>query len=200
MTYLLEDNDWDFSVDENANFEDPQTPAATPMRLYHASKLLADHATWEFRATAKPQYALVTLHPAFVYGRNLVQISADGVNAGSNSGLWDLIMKADPTRTDPNRILAGVHIQDVAEAHIKALDPKIVDGSKYLLAGPKTTGPEIARIVHRLYPDSGALISEDLQGASFPVDTTKAETELGIQWRSFESMVRDVMDQQLGFV
>lgn len=195
MTYLLEDNDWDLSVDENANFEDPQTPAATPMRLYHASKLLADHATWEFRATAKPQYALVTLHPAFVFGRNLVQISADGVNAGSNSGLWDLIMKADPTRS-----MVGVHIQDVAEAHIKALDPKIVDGSKYLLVGPKTTGPEIARIVHRLYPDSGALISEDFQGASFPVDVTKAETELEIQWRSFESMVRDVMDQQLGFV
>ncbi|CAI7620462.1 unnamed protein product [Penicillium palitans] len=192
---VKEDNDWDLSVDENANFEDPQTPAATPMRLYHASKLLADNATWEFRATAKPQYALVTLHPAFVYGRNLVQSSADGVNGGSNSGLWDLIMKADPSRN-----MVGVHVQDVAEAHIKALDPKIVDGSKYLLAGPKTTGPEIARIVHRLYPDSGALIPEDFQGASFPVDVTKAETELGIQWRSFESMVRDVMDQQLEFV
>ncbi|KAJ5186930.1 hypothetical protein N7449_009924 [Penicillium cf. viridicatum] len=192
---VKEDNDWDFSVDENANFEDPQTPAATPMRLYHASKLLANNATWEFRATAKPQYALVTLHPAFVFGRNLVQSSADGVNAGSNSGLWDIIMKADPTRN-----IVGVHIQDVADAHIKALDPKIVDGSKYLLAGPKTTGPEIARIVHRLYPDSGALISEDFQGVSLPVDATKAETELGIQWRSFESMVRDVMDQQLGFV
>lgn len=195
MTYILEDNDWDFSVDENANFEDPQTPAATPMRLYHASKLLANNATWEFRATAKPQYALVTLHPAFVFGHNLVQSSADGVNAGSNSGLWNVIMKADPTRN-----IVGVHIQDVADAHIKALDPKIVDGSKYLLAGPKTTGPEIARIVHRLYPDSGALISEDFQGVSLPVDVTKAETELGIQWRSFESMVRDVMDQQLGFV
>ncbi|KAJ5508821.1 hypothetical protein N7527_010964 [Penicillium freii] len=192
---VKEDNDWDLSVDENANFEDPQTPAVTPMRLYHASKLLADHATWEFRDTAKPQYALVTLHPAFVYGHNLVQSSADGVNAGSNGGLWDIIMKANSTRN-----MVGVHIQDVAEAHIKALDPKIVDGSKYLLAGPKTTGSEIARIVHRLYPDSGALISENFQGASFPVDVTKAETELGIQWRSFESMVRDVMDQQLSFV
>lgn len=194
LTYTLEDNDWDFSVDENANFEDPQNPAATPMRLYHASKLLADHATWEFRATEKPHYALVTLHPAFVYGRNLVQSSADAVNAGSNGNLWDIIMKADPTKN-----MVGVHIQDVAEAHIKALDPKIVDGSKYLLAGPKTTGSEIARIVHRLYPDSGALISEDFQGVSPPVDATKAETELGIQWRSFESMVREVMDQQLGF-
>ncbi|KAG0161437.1 hypothetical protein PDIDSM_8971 [Penicillium digitatum] len=86
----------------------------------------------------------------------------------------------------------------MAEAHINALDSKIVDGSKYLLAGPKPTGLEIARIVHRLYPDSGALISEDFQGVSFPVDVTKAETELGIQCWSFEEMIRDLMDQQLG--
>ncbi|KAJ5824689.1 NAD-dependent epimerase/dehydratase [Penicillium robsamsonii] len=192
---IKEDNDWDFSVDENGDFEVPQNPAATAMRLYMASKLLANNATWEFRETAKPQYALVTLHPAFVYGHNLVQSSADGIKMGSNSGLWDLIMKGDATRST-----VGVHIQDVAEAHIKALDPKIVDGSKYLLAGPKTTGPEVARIVRRLYPDSGALISEDIQCVSLPVDTTKAETELGIQWRSFEAMVRDLMDQQLGFM
>ncbi|OQE25684.1 hypothetical protein PENFLA_c008G09063 [Penicillium flavigenum] len=192
---VKEDNDWDFSVDENGNFEDPQNPAGTPMKLYQASKLLANNATWEFRETAKPQYALVTLHPGFVYGHNLVQSSADQVNAGSNGGLWNIIMNGSP-----NGNLVGVHIQDVAEAHIKALDPKIVDGSKYLLVGPKTTGAEIARIVHKHYPDSGASISEDVQGVSFPVDTTKAETELGIQWRSFEAMVRDLMDQQLGFV
>ncbi|KAJ5502837.1 NAD-dependent epimerase/dehydratase [Penicillium fimorum] len=192
---IKEDNDWDFSIDENGDFEDPQNPGATAMRLYMASKLLADNATWEFRATSKPQYALVTLHPAFVYGHNLVQSSADGVKTGSNGGLWDLIMKGDGTKN-----LVGVHIQDVAEAHIKALDPKIVDGSKYLLAGPKTTTPEIVRIVRRHYPDSGALISEDTEGVPLPVDTTKAETELGIQWRSFEAMVRDLMDQQLGFI
>ncbi|QQK40278.1 Reductase, putative [Penicillium digitatum] len=100
---------------------------------------------------------------------------------------------------DPSRNIVGVHVQDMAEAHINALDSKIVDGSKYLLAGPKPTGLEIARIVHRLYPDSGALISEDFQGVSFPVDVTKAETELGIQCWSFEEMIRDLMDQQLGF-
>jgi len=165
------------------------------MRLYAASKLLANNATWDFRAAAKPQYALVTLHPAFVYGHNLVQTSAEGINGGSNQNLWSLIMKGNPAGNT-----TGVHIQDVAEAHIKALDPKILDGSKYLLAGPKTNGAEIARIVQKFYPDSGALINEDCRGVAFPNDTTKAETELGIKWRSFEAMVRDVMDQQLGFL
>ncbi|KAJ5964943.1 NAD-dependent epimerase/dehydratase [Penicillium vulpinum] len=190
-----EDNDWDFSVDENRDFEDPQNPAVTALRLYMASKLLANNATWEFWATVKPQYALVTLHPGFVYGQNLVQNSADGIQRGSNGNLWNLIMKGIPPVNT-----AGVHIQDVAEAHIKALDPKVGDGSKYLLVGPKTTGPEIARIVQELYPDAGAMISENSEVDSVPFDTTKAETELGIQWRSVEAMVRDVMDQQLGFL
>jgi nucleoside-diphosphate-sugar epimerase len=163
------------------------------MTLYRASKLLANNATWDFRATAKPHYALVTLHPAFVFGHNLMQTSAEGIAAGSNGLLWSLIMEGNPAGS------TGVHIQDVAEAHIKVLDPNIQDGSKYLLAGPRTTGIEVSSIVKRLYPDSGAKITEDTQLSQMPVDTAKAEAELGIQWRSFETMIKDVMDQQLGF-
>ncbi|CAG7987006.1 unnamed protein product [Penicillium salamii] len=191
---IKEDNDWDFSVDENGSFEDPQNPAGTPMRLYVASKLLANNATWDFWANVKPHYALVTLHPAFVYGHNLVQTSADGVYTGSNANLWTLIMQDKPSS------LTGVHIQDVAEAQVKALDPHIVDGSKYLLAGPKATVADIASIVQKHYPSSGALINEKSRGISMPTDTTKAETELGIQWRSYEQIVREVMDQQLAFL
>ncbi|CAG8241658.1 unnamed protein product [Penicillium salamii] len=191
---VAEDNDWDFSVDENGSFEDPQNPAGTPMRLYVASKLLANNATWDFWANVKPHFALVSLHPAFVYGHNLVQTSADGVYTGSNANLWTLIMQDKPSS------LTGVHIQDVAEAQVKALDPHIVDGSKYLLAGPKATVAEIASIVQQYYPNSGALINEKSRGISMPTDTTKAETELGIQWRSYEQIVREVMDQQLAFL
>ncbi|OGE55284.1 hypothetical protein PENARI_c004G04769 [Penicillium arizonense] len=190
---IKEDNDWDFSVDENGSFEDPQDPAGTPMRLYRASKLLANNATWDFWATTKPHYALVTLHPAFVFGHNLMQTSAEEVATGSNGLLWSLVMQGNPAGSN------GVHIQDVAEAHIKVLDPEIPDGSKYLLAGPMATGSEIASIVKKLYPDSGAKITEDIQLSPMPVDTAKAEAELGIQWRSWEAMVKEVMDQQLGF-
>ncbi|CAG8893371.1 unnamed protein product [Penicillium egyptiacum] len=194
LTPSSESNNWDFSVDENGSFEDPTNPAATPMVLYMASKLLANMATWDFWKTAKPQYALVTLHPAFVYGHNLMQTSAEGIRGGSNGALWGFIMEGNPTG-----FLTGVHVQDVAEAHIRALDPKIVDGSKYLLAGKSITGPEVARFMQRLYPDAGAAVTEDAQGVSSPVNTTKAEAELGIKWRSFEVMVQEVIDQQLGF-
>ncbi|GAB1195894.1 hypothetical protein APSETT444_005159 [Aspergillus pseudonomiae] len=191
---IQENNDWDLSVDEDGSFEDPTNPAATPMTLYMASKLLSDAATWDFWKTAKPKYALVTLHPAFVYGRNLMQTCADGVKRGSNGALWGFIMAGTPTG-----FLTAVHVQDVAEAHIRALDQKIVDGSKYLLAGRSTTVPEIARFIQKRYPDAGAVITEDAPSVVSPVNTAKAERELGMKWRPFEAILEDVMDQQLGF-
>ncbi|KAJ5813210.1 hypothetical protein N7447_010233 [Penicillium robsamsonii] len=192
---IKEDTDWDLTVNPEADFVDPNDPTATPMTLYRASKLLANNATWNFWKTEKPHYSLVTLHPSFVFGHNLVQNSAEEVQAGSNGILWGSVMGGVPLTA-----ITGVHVQDVAEAHIKALDPKIKDGSKYLISGPQTTWKDIARIVHKAYPNVGAKITEQAEGASLPTDTTKAESELGMHWRSWEEVVRSVMDQQLGFL
>jgi nucleoside-diphosphate-sugar epimerase len=95
---------------------------------------------------------------------------------------------------------SGVHIEDVAEAHVKALSPNIPNGAKYLLAGKRTTWKEVAQIVHRDYPNVGAKISVETEVGSFPLDTSKAEQELGMKWRSWEQMIHEVMDQQLGLI
>ncbi|KAJ6115329.1 NAD(P)-binding protein [Penicillium sp. IBT 16267x] len=194
---VKEENDWDLTVDPNANFVDPNNLAAAPMTLYRASKLLADKATWDFWKTNQPHYSLVTLHPAFVFGRNLVQVSAEEIRAGSNGLLWRGVMEGAPAG---GIALMGVYIQDVAEAHIKALDPKIKDGSKYLLAAKPATWNDVARIVQNVYPNIGAKLTEGSEGASTPTDMFKAEKELGMQWRSWEEIVRSVVDQQLGFL
>lgn len=94
--------------------------------------------------------------------------------------------------------ITGVHVQDVAEAHLKALDESVSDGSGFLLAGEKAAWKDVARIVEREYPGCGAKIDDSIPGKSRDVDTTKAEKELGMKWRSWEVIVRDVMDQQLG--
>ncbi|RAK75338.1 putative 3-beta hydroxysteroid dehydrogenase/isomerase [Aspergillus fijiensis CBS 313.89] len=192
---IREDNDWDLAVDPTADFVDPNNPAATPMTLYRASKLLANNATWDFWRTENPHYALVTLHPSFVFGHNLVQASGKEIEAGSNGIIWGSVMGGVPLGG-----ITGVHIQDVAEAHIRALDSRIKNGAKYLLSGPPTTWKEVARIAHELYPNVGVKLTEGAEGASMPTDTTKAEVELQMQWRPWEEMVRSVMDQQLGFL
>ncbi|XP_756121.2 putative 3-beta hydroxysteroid dehydrogenase/isomerase [Aspergillus fumigatus Af293] len=189
--FVREDTGWDLSVDPNADFTGPDD-AATSFRLYRASKLLANNASWEFRNTAKPHFALVTLHPAYVFGHNHVQTSPEEVQGGTNGMLWGTIMTGKPMGNS-----TGVHVRDVAEAHIKALDETVPDGSKFLLAGKRASWSDVARIVKRDYPDIGAKITEDISGEPFPLDTTEAEKVLGMKWRSLDQMVKDVVDQQL---
>lgn len=123
-------------------------------------------------------------------GHNLVQTSPEDI--GSNGVLWKAIMTGDLSDAS-----IGVHVQDVAEAHVKALDPKVPDGAKYLLAGKKSDWKGVAQIVHRDYPNLGAKISVEAEGGLLPFDTTKAEKELGMNWRSWEQMIHEVVDQQL---
>ncbi|KAF3393938.1 hypothetical protein F1880_004899 [Penicillium rolfsii] len=190
---IKEDNDWDLSVDEDASFEDPKNPAGTPFKLYHASKLLSNNATWSFGETEKPHYSLVSIHPTYVIGHNRVQSSTEDL--GSNGVLWGPIMTGNI-----NSPSFAVHIEDVAEAHVKTLDPRIPNGAKYLLDGGQITWKDIAQIAHRDYPNVGAKISLEAEGVAPPMDTSKAEKELGMKWRSLEQMIHELMDQQLGFI
>lgn len=162
------------------------------MNIYHASKLLANNATWEFMKDRKPNFSLVTLHPAFVFGHNLRQ-TTEQID-GSNRVLFGTITTGNPVGT-----ITGVHIKDVAEAHVKALNTAVPDGSKFLLAGPKASWRDVATIVKEIYPESRFGIKEDIAGESWPVDTTQAERVLGMKWRSLKEIVIDVVDQQLQF-
>ncbi|KAL3478470.1 hypothetical protein BJX99DRAFT_224203 [Aspergillus californicus] len=190
---IKEDNDWDFSLDPEADFTGPND-TATGMKLYHASKLLADHAARDFKRSANPRFALVTLHPAYVYGHNHLQTSAEEL--GGTNGLFFGTVRSGV----PMSPITAVHVEDVAEAHIKALNESVQDGERFLLAGKKATWKDVAAIVKREYPDRGFKISEDIAGESSPVDTSKVERALGIQWRTLEAMTREIVDQQLAFL
>jgi len=89
-----------------------------------------------------------------------------------------------------------LHVLDVAEAHIKALHLKIKGGSKYLPDGIKASWQDVVDIVQRDY----AKVKADIPAPSWPTETKKAETELGMKWRGLEQMVREVMDQELGLL
>jgi hypothetical protein len=47
------------------------------MGWYQASKLAAHTATLDYVSSKKPQYSVVTIHPVFVFGHNILQTTAD---------------------------------------------------------------------------------------------------------------------------
>lgn len=160
------------------------------MKLFYAYKLLANQASWDFKKTENPSFSLVTIHPAFVYGRNPFQTTPEELS-GTNAGFFLTVAGGKPLVG-----ITAVHIDNVPEGHVRALADNIPDGS-YLLAGKKASWKDVATIVKKEYPHLGFTISEEIAGESWPVNTTKAETELGMQWRSLEQMTRDVINQQI---
>lgn len=191
--YHVEDYDWDVTVDENADFTQA-TPEATAFKVYHASKILANQASWRFMEEEKPHFSLITIHPSFVYGHNIMQTSAAQVASGTNGLLWNFIMNG----AGPAASLSCVHVRDVAEAHVKALSPSITASTSYLLI-IKPALKDIVDVLEREYPSLPFKLTRETKVAVSLADAGKATRELGIKFRGIQEIVREIVDQQLGF-
>lgn len=182
---VTEDHEYELNVDLNLDFE-------TPFRAYHASKILAAKASHEFFAQEKPHFSVVSLHPTFIFGRNLLQESAKDIS-GSSAMLWFSLKGPDQHIQMSNT----VHISDVAQAHIKSLRPDITGYQKFLLSdepGFKDWQDVLDFVKHR-YPD------EEWGNAPTPakmnINVNKAGKMLNMEWRSWEMQVIDTVGPQL---
>ncbi|KAL2214859.1 dihydroflavonal-4-reductase [Thermoascus aurantiacus ATCC 26904] len=101
---------------------------------YSASKILAHQATREFLKKNRPNYILITFHPTFVLGESLVQQSAEDID-GINALFWQSLFSEKPRIST-----AWVHVQDVADAHVKALEVPVESGKEFLLSAPTSPG------------------------------------------------------------
>jgi nucleoside-diphosphate-sugar epimerase len=96
--------------------------------------------------------------------------------------------------------LTLVHIEDVAEAHVRALDLGVPAG-RYLISSPGgTRWSDIVAILKEKFPDVHWKLSGETEGQGWVVDTTKAEEGLGLKPRGLEEIVRDTVDFQLRLV
>ncbi|RDW58391.1 hypothetical protein BP5796_12321 [Coleophoma crateriformis] len=191
---VREDTNWDLSVDTNANF-DAGNEFATAMKVYGASKLLANQASWEFMAKERPHFALVSIHPTLVYGHSLTQQSAKELEGSTNGILFSSIMQG-PSSDGPLRC---VYVGDVADALVKALNPSIKSGSKYLISGQRFTWKDTAEIVEKNFPGVPHKLPTDTNPKVSLVDTSKAEADLGIGWAAPEKIITEVLKQQLPY-
>lgn len=163
---------------------------------YHVSKILAHRGTLEWVRTNKPSFGLVTLHPSFVFGRNITQTSAEGLD-GTNAMLWGCLHSPKPFIP-----LSAVDVRDVALAHLKALEVKTEAGEgveEFLLsAGPKDhwTWGQVAEFVRSKYPALDFKLEGPFEEPP-EVNTNRAETVLGIKWKSMEDTVASFLDQQV---
>lgn len=181
-------------VDPDMTF--PEDPKASGGVKYHVSKVLTHRATLDWIRTNNPSFGLVTLHPSFVFGRNITQTSAEGLD-GTNAMLWGCLHSAKPSIPP-----SGVDVRDVALAHLKALEIKTEASEEVeefiLSAGPKDnwTWEQVANFVRSKYPALQVKLEGPFEEPP-DVNTQKAETVLGMRWKRMEDTLGSFLDQQM---
>jgi nucleoside-diphosphate-sugar epimerase len=128
----------------------------------------------------------------YVFGRNLLQKTADELS-GTNGMLFSSLFSEEPSFV-PYR---GVHVDDVAEAHIRALKLPEAPVSSFLLSGKDRPWEEVIAFANQKYPAAG-FKTKPMSGDRLIVDTGLAEAQLGFSsWKEMEVQVSDVVEQQL---
>lgn len=181
-------------MDPNRDY-DEGNDLLTSFKIYHASKLLANQASWEFFRNESPGFVLVTIHPSYVYGHNLVQKSAEEIQASTNGLLFGSIMNG----AQSDGPLLSVYVGDVADAHVKALSPALKSSSSYLVSGQPMTWKDVVDVLQKDYPTVPYKLEPSTNPKVPKADTSKAEKYLGLQWAKPEKIIKEVMDQQLAF-
>lgn len=136
---------------------------------HSASKIVAHQATRNFVKERKPNYTLITLHPSYVMGRDITQETAEGLGR-INALLWQSLASEKP--------LIGtswVHVQDVADAHVKALHVNVEHEKEFLLSGPSFPWENAIEYIRKKFPGLEVKLVPPFEG-KWKVDVTGAET------------------------
>ncbi|KAF2630587.1 NAD dependent epimerase/dehydratase [Macroventuria anomochaeta] len=181
-------------VDPQMSF--PEDPRASGSLKYHASKILAHRATLSWVSAAKPSFTIVTLHPSFVFGRDLTQTSAEALG-GTNAMLWGCLTSPAPFIPP-----IAVDVRDVASAHLKALEisvGKSDEVEEFILSAGEREGwmwGRVAEFVRERYPSVDVKLEGPFEEPP-KVNTQKAEEGLGVKWRGMEDTVGSFLEQQM---
>ncbi|KAK5162857.1 uncharacterized protein LTR77_011114 [Saxophila tyrrhenica] len=171
------------------------------MFAYAASKIAALRRAEEWIAAEKPQFDVIHIHPTYVLGRDARSGSLENYPSSTN----DIVLNITQGKQDPMpRVMCSVHVDDVAEAHVRSLDGKVPGNQSFVL---NCTYPahlqwdhvkdivaeKFPKAVDRgIFPNNGSCTT--LPGK---VDSSKTEEVLGIKHEDFENQVTSAIGQYL---
>ncbi|KAJ4318037.1 hypothetical protein N0V94_004638 [Neodidymelliopsis sp. IMI 364377] len=171
-------------------------PYPYPFRAYAAAKASTLKVAEDWVESEKPAFDLVHIAPGHVFGPNeLVTDPAELLQAASNR----IILMPVTGSTYPMEAGVTVHLDDVAEAHLRALNPSIPGNRLYLLSSGGVEGTKLDdcfEIVARNFPHHvGSTLPNNgsLPSSVFRVDASESARLLDIDWIPYEQQVRDLV-------
>ncbi|KAJ3015345.1 methylglyoxal reductase (NADPH-dependent) gre2 [Thoreauomyces humboldtii] len=175
-----------------------QGKEASGLITYLASKVEAERAAWKFVEDEKPSFTVVTIAPSYIWGPPINEPkTADGAGLTVQI-LYSFIDGTTKTLQPSPSYNAFVDVREVAQAHLEAvLRPKA--NGRYLLCAGTASWPEIADTIHELYPDRPipAPSAEPDAPVKDVVYGARAIEELGIEYRSLRTTMKDMLDEMI---
>jgi nucleoside-diphosphate-sugar epimerase len=174
-------------------------PKSTSVVAYRGSKKFAEQAAWEFVASQKPNFDLVTLCPPMVFGPVVHPVPTVSDLNESNSVLWSVAAGADPL--PGARVPAWIDVRDLAEVHVQALLSPEAGGKRFIAASEEPFSYELAAdIIREEFQWAADVVTQNYTTGKLPiapygVDGATVAKELGIKYRPFRETVVDLVGQ-----
>ena len=198
--------EWPEMFMETGNIFDEQSRTATPsgpfgglFAGYGGSKVAALNATEKYVQTQKPHFDINHIGPAFVIGKHELAKTRAEILAGTNGAALGHVLgnAGGPTPS------TSVFIDDIAQMHVRALDPKVPGGQFFLGVSEdsNTRWEDGFEIVNKHFPTA-------IENGTFPLggsnptkrlifDNEYTKKTLGIDFASFEVQVKSVAENYL---
>ncbi|KAK5129877.1 hypothetical protein LTR08_002754 [Meristemomyces frigidus] len=186
----------------SADYRAPPIPAPynnMPMVAYVASKTAALAAAEDFVKTEKPGFDVIHIHPSYVEGRDDLTTTVAGFRTGTNRFILDIVTG----NKEANPLLPGaVHVEDLALAHVKALNPSVPGNMSFILNAGGFEWNDAVKHAVELFPQAFAdgLLSDGVNPVKLSepkLDTSTTETVLGVKARGYKEMVESVVGHYL---
>lgn len=179
----------------------PDTPCFNAMHAYGVSKASAFAATERFIEEKKPAFDVVNILPSMVIGKNELNRTRKEVAGGSNGTALGVLLNA---KSDMPGLGVSVHVNDVARAHIDALNVSLVGHRNYLCSSggfQGTTWDDAKDIARKHFSAAVADGTLPLAGTqpSRPIRLDCSESEKAFGWKfvGFEEQVKSLVEHYL---
>ncbi|KAM0325183.1 hypothetical protein ACHAQA_007722 [Verticillium albo-atrum] len=184
-------------IDSESRLPTPPAALASGFGPHAASKVAALNTSERWVEHFRPSFDLVSIMPAWVWGRHELATTAEELTRGSSGVLIDLL------RGKRSKIpVCGsfISVDDVATAHILVLNPQIPGNQSFILS-TDTTWEDAKTTAQRDYPsafEAGIFRMDGTQDVvKVPIDASKTQRVLGLEFRGFEDAVKEVVGQWL---
>lgn len=177
-------------------------PYANQFEAYWASKTVALNASEAWMAENSPSFDLISIIPGWIFGDDEQATTAEYFDSATTNSLLMGLLRGSVSPFPMNG--NSVHIEDVAQLHVKGLDPKIPGNQAYMATSDGIKGiiyEDGIDIIKKHYPEDiaqGRLkTTGKLTTITIRNDASKTEKTFGMKLIGFEGQVKSVVNQYL---